>query len=248
MQGKSSGRSEAEAGAEPTPRSGGGREQRSGGIPSIIPVFPLSSALLLPRGQMPLNIFEPRYLAMIDYALGHDRIIGMVQPKFERDGSPVMGLDPDTPPLCAVGCAGRISAFQETDDGRFLITLTGVCRFEVLEEETAITPFRLCRVATERFDRDFRQGEGEKLVDRDTLLLTFKAYLEANDLEADWSGVEKASNEALVNALCMMSPYGPPEKQALLEAEDLKARAETLIAITELSLAREGPEDRATLQ
>ena len=225
--------------------SPGGLAQR---IPDIVPVFPLASALLLPRGQLPLNIFEPRYLAMVDDALGHERLIGMVQPKFERDGSPVMGLDPDTPPLCQVGCLGRISTFQETDDGRYLITLTGICRFAIEEEETAITPFRLCRVATDRFVSDLEQGAGEKLVDRDTLLSTFKAYLEANDLEADWSGVEKASNEALVNALCMMSPYGPPEKQALLEADDLRARAETLIAITELSLARENQDDRATLQ
>lgn len=217
-------------------------------IPAIIPVFPLSSALLLPRGQMPLNIFEPRYLAMVDYALGHERLIGMVQPKFERDGSPIMGLDPDTPPLCDVGCLGRISAFQETDDGRYLMTLTGVCRFQIEEEETAITPFRMCRVTTDQYIEDFEQGAGEKLVDRDTLLTTFKAYLEANDLEADWSGVEKASNEALVNALCMMSPYGPPEKQALLEADDLRARADTLIAITELSLARENDGDRSSLQ
>ncbi|MEM1285554.1 MAG: LON peptidase substrate-binding domain-containing protein [Cohaesibacteraceae bacterium] len=225
--------------------SPGGLAQR---IPDIVPIFPLASALLLPRGQMPLNIFEPRYLAMVDYALGHERLIGMVQPRFERDGSPVMGLDPDSPPLCSVGCLGRISTFQETDDGRYLITLTGLCRFAIEEEETAITPFRLCRVTTDQFQGDLEQGAGEKLVDRDTLLSTFKAYLEANDLEADWSGVEKASNEALVNALCMMSPYGPPEKQALLEADDLRARAETLIAITELSLARENQDDRSTLQ
>ncbi|MFK7791081.1 MAG: LON peptidase substrate-binding domain-containing protein [Devosiaceae bacterium] len=217
-------------------------------IPSIVPVFPLSSALLLPRGQMPLNIFEPRYLAMVDYALGHERLIGMVQPKFERDGSPVMGLDPDTPPLCDVGCLGRISAFQETDDGRYLMTLTGVCRFKIEEEETAITPFRMCRVETDQYASDFNEGAGEKMVDRDTLLTTFKAYLEANDLEADWSGVENAGNEALVNALCMMSPYGAPEKQALLEAEDLRARADTLIAITELSLARDHESDRSKLQ
>lgn len=217
-------------------------------IPAVVPVFPLSSALLLPRGQMPLNIFEPRYLAMVEYALAHERIIGMVQPRFERDGTPVLGLDPDTPPLCTVGCLGRISAFQETDDGRYLLTLTGVCRFEIIEEETAITPFRLCRVSTERFLGDFEHGAGETLVDRQGLLDTFKAFLEANDLEADWSGVEKASNESLVNALCMMSPYGPPEKQALLEAEDLRARADTLIAITELSLAREAGDGGSPLQ
>jgi Lon protease-like protein len=128
------------------------------------------------------------------------------------------------------------------------MTLTGVCRFKIEEEETAITPFRMCRVTTDQFAQDFEQGAGEKLVDRDTLLTTFKAYLEANDLEADWSGVEKASNEALVNALCMMSPYGPPEKQALLEADDLRARADTLIAITELSLARDSDGDRSALQ
>ncbi len=204
----------------------------SGNLPDVIPVFPLADALLLPRGQMPLNIFEPRYMEMIDDALSGDRIIGMIQP--EQDAPE--GGDPT---LQSVGCAGRITAFSETNDGRYLITLTGIARFRWLEEVASAKPYRSCRVTADPFETDF-DVRGESEVDRDTLIDAFRAYLEANDLEADWDSVERASNESLVNAIAMIGPYGPAEKQALLEAPDLKTRAETLIALTEISLAREG--------
>ncbi|MBH0237812.1 LON peptidase substrate-binding domain-containing protein [Methylobrevis albus] len=207
-------------------------------LPAEIPVFPLTGALLLPRGQLPLNIFEPRYLAMIDAALGSDRLVGMVQyADVAPGGAPT---EPGVPAdLRAVGCAGRITSFGETGDGRYHIALTGVTRFRILAETTDGTLFRTCRVTAEPFAADFHGESGGAAVDRSQLLRTFEAYLEANDLEADWDGVERATNEALVNALSMMSPFGPAEKQALLEAPDLKTRADTLVAITEMALERQ---------
>jgi Lon protease-like protein len=202
-------------------------------LPAIIPVFPLPAALLLPRAEMPLNIFEPRYLAMIDAALAGKRIIGMIQPD-ERLPSCARGAS-----LCTIGCAGRITSFAETGDSRYMITLTGIARYRVVEEVVAPTPFRQCRVTAAPFCTDFAGGcPGEDTVDRSSVLATFRAYLDAHNLETDWESVDSASNETLVNALAMMAPFGSAEKQALLEAPDLKSRAETLIAITEMALAR----------
>jgi uncharacterized protein len=208
--------------------------------PDLIPVFPLPGALLLPRGQMPLNIFEPRYLAMVDDALKGERVIGMIQPDPESGTA-------TTPKLYGVGCAGRITQFAETADGRYLITLVGIARFRVDEELSTTTPYRQCRVSYESFTADFLPRAGEDEVDREGVLRTLRDFVDANDLKVDWRGVEQAPNEALVNALCMMSPFGPREKQALLEAPDLKRRAEALIAITEIELAR-GEDSEPTLQ
>lgn len=208
-------------------------------VPTVVPVFPLSGALLLPRAHLPLNIFEPRYIQMIDHALAGDRVIGMVQPRFDAEEGE---LDEDHPPLCAVGALGRIVSFQETGDGRYLIQLGGVCRFRIEEELRADTLFRACRITCAPFADDLAGQADEDKVDRDALIRAFQNYLDANDLEADWKSVRSASNEALVNTLAMMSPYGPAEKQALLEAPDLAARAETLVAITEMELARQSGE------
>ena len=208
--------------------------------PDLIPVFPLSGALLLPRGQMPLNIFEPRYLAMIDDALKANRVIGMIQPEPETETAAV-------PKLYGVGCAGRLTQFAETGDGRYLITLVGIARFRVEEELATTTPYRQCRVSYEPFTADFLPRAGEEEVDRRGVLRTLSDFVKANDLKVDWRGVEQAPNEALVNALCMMSPFGSREKQALLEAPDLKTRAEAIIAITEIELAR-GEDSEPTLQ
>jgi Lon protease-like protein len=210
--------------------------------PAVLPVFPLPGALLLPRGQMPLNIFEPRYLAMIDDALKGDRLIGMIQPDPEAGGTPL------TPRLYQVGCAGRITQFAETGDGRYLITLVGVARFQVEDELSTTTLYRQCRVAFDPFERDFQARAGEEAVDRAGVLKALRDFVEAADARVDWDGIDKAPNEALVNALCMMSPFGPREKQALLEAPDLKTRAEVLIAITEIELARTGGGSESTLQ
>src|SRR5499425_1050569 len=206
-------------------------------LPGTIPVFPLPGALLLPRGQMPLNIFEPRYLEMVDDALraGH-RLIGMIQPDAAHPG-------PESRPnLYKVGCVGRITQLAETGDGRYLIQLTGVARFRIDAELEVVTSYRQCRVTYAPFADDFVARKGEEAVDRKALLDALSAFLKANDLKADWEGIEKAPNEALVNALAMMSPYGPAEKQALLEAPDLKTRSEIVVAVTEIELAKAATE------
>jgi len=202
-------------------------------LPAIIPVFPLTGALLLPRGQMPLNIFEPRYLAMVDDVLreGH-RLIGMIQPDVAHSHNA------DRPVLFQVGCVGRITQLAEAGDGRYILELTGVSRFKVAEEIAVTTAYRRCRVDYEPFIDDFTARKGEDEVDREALLSALRAFLKANQLKVDWEGIDNAPNEALVNALAMMSPYGAAEKQALLEAHDLKTRAEILIAVTEMDLAK----------
>ena len=215
--------------------------QRPADCPAVIPVFPLPGALLLPRGQMPLNIFEPRYLAMVDDALRTDRIIGMIQPDIES------GTSPMTPKLFRVGCAGRITQFAETGDGRYLISLTGISRFRVESEMAVASRYRRCQVSYEDFAIDFEPRAGEDAVDRDGVLKALKDFVEVNDLKVDWAGIDEAPNEALVNALCMMSPFGAREKQAMLEAPDLKTRAEVLIAVTEMELVR-GSGSEPTLQ
>jgi Lon protease-like protein len=212
-------------------------------LPGVIAVFPLPGALLLPRGQMPLNIFEPRYLAMIDDAMrAGTRVIGMIQPDPAHPGS-----DPNRPHLFNVGCVGRITQFAESGDGRYLIQLTGVSRFRVEEELAIGTPYRQCRVTYAPFTADFTARQGETEVDRKTLLRTLAEFLRVNKLKTVWKEIESAPNEALVNALAMMSPYGAAEKQALLEAPDLKTRAEILVAVTEIELAK-GESGETTLQ
>lgn len=212
-------------------------------IPAIVPLFPLSGALLLPGGQMPLNIFEPRYISMVDDALARHRLIGMVQPDF-RVGQ--KALESKCPPLCEVGCIGRITSISEAGDGRYVLALQGVCRMRIVEEVSARTAYRQARVAP--FAADLNPAPDSENIDREALLRTFRAYLENNKMEADWDSVARASNTTLVNALSMMSPYGPAEKQALLEAPDLNARAETLIAITEIALARESDDYETVIQ
>ena len=212
-------------------------------LPEIIAVFPLPGALLLPRGQMPLNIFEPRYLELVDDTLreGH-RLIGMIQPDPTHPGTA------DGPSLYKVGCVGRITQFAETGDARYLLQLTGVARFRLVEELKVATVYRQCRVDFIAFSDDFVARKGEELVDRKAVLDALTAFLKANDLKADWQGIETAPNEALVNALAMMSPYDPAEKQAMLEAPDLKTRAEILVAATEIALAKSQTEGDPPLQ
>ena len=212
-------------------------------LPEVIPMFPLPGALLLPRGQMPLNIFEPRYLAMVDDSLRDGyRLIGMIQP------DPAHGGPPDKPTLYKIGCVGRITQLAESGDGRYLIELTGVARFRLEEELAVATAYRQARVTYAPFADDFVARKGEDAVDRKAVLAALRDFLDANNLKADWEGIDKAPNEALVNALSMMSPYGTAEKQALLEAPDLKTRAEILVAITEIELAKKNTEGEPPLQ
>ncbi|SIQ89490.1 hypothetical protein SAMN05880582_104205 [Rhizobium sp. RU20A] len=213
---------------------GNARYLEASDLPGMVPVFPLTGVLLLPGAQLPLNIFEPRYLAMFDDALAGNRLIAMVQPSLssEREESePGM-----TQALCEVGCIGRITSFTETGDGRYVISLTGVCRIRLSDEVHNHKAYRTFRIVP--FLGDLEGPEDDGQVDRKALLAAFRAYLNANKLEADWESVERASNTTLVNSMAMMSPFGPAEKQALLEAPDMKTRAETLIAITEIVLAR----------
>lgn len=202
-------------------------------IPELIPVFPLSGALLLPRGQLPLNIFEPRYLAMVDDAMRGDKLIGMIQPS--RTSS-----DETIPELAKIGTLGRITTWAESDDDRLLITLAGITRFDVIEEVTDGTPYRMVRARYDDFADDLNYDIETNPVDRGRLLATLKDFVEAQDLNVDWADISEASDEALVNGLSMLSPYGPDEKQALLEVREISERAELLIALTEMFLRRDG--------
>jgi uncharacterized protein len=200
-------------------------------LPQRIPVFPLQGALLLPRAELPLNIFEPRYLEMVNDALSGSRLIGMIQPVAASDTE-------DRPKLMSVGCAGRITAYAETSDSRLLVTLTGISRFAVVEELDAGTPYRQIVANFHPFAVDLVQDLGASEVNRPALLKAFRDYLNANNMNADWDQVDAASTEVLVNTLSLLAPYPSAEKQALLEAPDLKTRADVLVALTEMALAK----------
>jgi len=218
------------------------RYRSASDLPESVKVFPLPGALLLPRSELPLNIFEPRYLAMVSDAMAGDRLIGMVQP--EQENSDLSGA----PPLFRIGCAGRITSYAETPDDRILLNLAGISRFAILGEVTSNMPYRQMRVTFEPFTDDLTPGHREDEVDRQGLLKAFRAYLDAHDLSTDWKEVERASTEALVNTLSVLAPYAARDKQALLEAANLKARAEMLVAITEVNLARAGARFHSHLQ
>lgn len=202
--------------------------------------------ILLPRTTLPLNVFEPRYLALINDALAGDRIIGIVQP---ASGT---GTEESPPgrevPLHAIGGAGRITAFQETDDNRILISLSGLARFTIHDEPATDLPYRMCTADFAPYKMDLERGRGEADVDRDTLLGALKSYLKAKGLGADWDSIDRSPNELLVNTLSMICPYGAEEKQALLEADTLKARAEVLVALAKMDLASSDTESGSTLQ
>lgn len=202
-------------------------------LPTTLPVFPLPGALLLPRGELPLNIFEPRYVAMIDDAIAGARMIGMIQP------TPV-DVETDPVELFRVGCAGRITRLAETGDERYLITLSGVARFRLIEELRVATPYRQFEVSYDEFAADLEPGAGERAVDRDSMVAMLRNFAECSKLEVDWASIDAAPTETLVNALAMMCPFGANEKQALIEAPDLKTRAETLIALAKLDMAQRG--------
>jgi Lon protease-like protein len=201
----------------------------------VLPLFPLRGAILLPRATLALNVFEPRYLLLVDYALAGDRLIGILQPA--PDAGEVESPSGKIFPLRRIGCAGRITSFSEGDDGRLMLSLTGIARFRMLQDVESDEPFRFGRVSFAEFATDFTSGHGEDDVDRQRLLTTLRNYLIANNLSADWDRIDSASNERLVNTLSILSPYGAEEKQALLEARDLKARAEALVALAEMELA-----------
>jgi len=196
-------------------------------LPASLPIFPLPGALLLPGGRLPLNVFEPRYLNMMRDAIAGDRLIGMIQPSQESD-------DPGTAKIYRTGCTGRIVAFSETEDRRYLITLAGLIRFDIAEELPLEQGYRRVAPDFERFRDDLSEDTDD--IDRESLLEALRAYFEVSGLDSDWSAVEKAPDESLVTSLAMACPFDPPEKQALLEAMTLSERAETLITILRMSV------------
>lgn len=200
-------------------------------LPGQFAVFPLPGALLFPRWTLSLNIFEPRYLNMIDDAMTGSRVIGMVQS---------VGGDKTAPDLAGVGCAGRITSYSETEDGRYLIVLTGLCRFQVTELQGLTTPYRQAKPDYQPFLQDLAAPSIADLPSRERLTGALKDYVERNQMNADWSAVDDAPIETLVNALCAGCPFSNLEKQALLEAPDLRSRAETLIALLEMDLPGAG--------
>ncbi|MEE8246384.1 MAG: LON peptidase substrate-binding domain-containing protein [Alphaproteobacteria bacterium] len=200
------------------------------GPPERLPLFPLTGALLLPRGQLPLNIFEPRYLQMVEHAMAGDRFIGMVQPTEHEDSV-------ECPALYGVGCAGRITSFEELDDGRYLISLSGRSRFRIVEELEMTTLYRQARVSYLPFAADLAtpEGAGAAKIDRERLLMALRAYLRHEGSKVDGGGIEDLDAAALVTSLAMACPFEPSEKQALLEAGSLSDRARALTTLIEMA-------------
>jgi len=194
-----------------------------------LPIFPLPGVLLLPRGQLPLNIFEPRYLAMTRDALAGDRLIGMVQPSDPHQ--PLSG----SPAVYPTGCAGRITSFSETEDGRFLITLTGLCRFRIAEELPPVNGYRRVVPHWNEFAGDLRSNRDPGF-DRERLIRGLRAYFDRHQIKAEWGAIGSVPGERLVTSIAMVCPFEPSEKQALLEAPDLEARARLLTAIVEMAV------------
>jgi hypothetical protein len=215
-------------------------------VPARIGLFPLRGAILLPRSTLPLNVFEPRYLQLVDDALSGSRVLGIIQP--ERSGTEDESPAGKAFGLRHVGGAGRITSFQEQDDGRILITLTGICRFRLGAEVETRKLYRTFDVAYASFAGDLAAGAGEDRIDRQALLGALRRFLDARRMRADWNAVANAPSEHLVNMLATISPYGPEEKQALLEAADLKTRADVLIALVEMDLASGESGSGSTLQ
>ncbi|WP_420328051.1 LON peptidase substrate-binding domain-containing protein [Mameliella sp.] len=204
-------------------------------LPGKIPVFPLPGALLLPRARLPLHIFEPRYLAMLDDCLKTEtRLIGMIQPH-QVPGREERGLH-------RIGCAGRVTQFSETEDGRYMITLTGISRFRITHEVQGFTPYRCCEVNWDGFERDQQGTETDQRFERVGFLDLLDRYFAAKDLSADWDTLQQADDELLVNSLSMLLDFNPEDKQALLEAPSLSTRRETLVTLIEYAL-RGGEED-----
>ncbi len=197
-------------------------------LPETIAIFPLPGALLLPRSRLPLHLFEPRYLAMFDDCLKTPaRMIGMIQPFDGPNGESS---------LHSIGCAGRVTAFSETEDGRYMITLSGISRFRVVEEVEGFTPYRRCKVNWEGFDRDLGPTEHDTQFDRKSFLSSLERYFDDQGLKTDWESLQEAEDELLINSLSMLCPFDAEDKQALLEAPSLTTRRETLMTLIEFAM------------
>ena len=209
------------------------RMMNASDLPAVLPVFPLPGALLLPRARLPLHLFEPRYLTMFDDALKTPgRLIGMVQP-CESPGGRGNGLH-------SIGCAGRLTAFSETEDGRYMITLTGISRFRLQDEIKGFTPYRRFNVSWSGFDRDMGKAEQDPDFGRDSFFRLLSQYFQANSMKTDWDNLREADDELLINSLSMLCPFEPEDKQALLEAPSLPTRRETLVTLIEFAMRDSG--------
>ena len=197
-------------------------------LPPEIPIFPLTGVLLLPGGKLPLNIFEPRYLNMTAAALAGDRMIGMIQPTGDNEGA--------QPEVYRTGCAGRLTSFSETENGRYLITLSGYARFDIKQELPLRDGFRMVVPDWAPYRQDLAEDDSD-IIDRDRMLRVLKGYFAANQVDANWDAIKDTPTDRLVNALAMMCPFQPSEKQALLEAASLLDRADVMVVLLEMSLA-----------
>lgn len=205
-------------------------------LPETIPIFPLPGALLLPRARLPLNVFEPRYLAMLEDTLKSEhRLIGMIQPVAVPEGQAPTRLH-------RIGCAGRVTAFQETDDGRYLITLAGISRFRLGAMQNGFAPYLRATVDWSGFERDLGRPESDPAFDRESFLGTLARFFDSAQLSSDWDSLKGAEVELLVNSLSILCPFDPEEKQALLEAPTLATRRETLVTLMEFALRSTGDE------
>jgi len=197
-------------------------------LPETIPVFPLPGALLLPRSRLPLHLFEPRYLAMCDDMLKTStRLVGMVQPYDAPDKNGK---------LHSIGCAGKLTAFSETEDGRYMVTLSGISRFRIAEEVEGFTPYRRCKVDWSGFERDLGPVEKDDSFNREEFMQTLGRFFDDQGLRTDWESLGDAEDELLINSLSMLCPFEPEDKQALLEAPSLTTRRETLVTLIEFAL------------
>ncbi len=203
-------------------------------LPTRFPVFPLTGAILLPSGNLPLNVFEPRYLQMVKDAERGEKIIGMIQPS----GAP----SEDNPSLYPIGCIGRITSFESTDDGRYLITLTGICRFEVVEELTVATPYRQVVASFERWQEDLEPVSPQNNL-RPNLTEALRRYFTVHDIAVDWEQIELAPLSGLLTSLAMICPFEPPEKQALLETSDMDQLGQTLVSLLQMGVT--GQDERS---
>lgn len=205
-------------------------------LPSTIPVFPLPGALLLPRARLPLHIFEPRYLTMLDDTMKTShRLIGMVQPRDVPDGQEKR--------LHSIGCSGRLTGFSETEDGRYMITLSGVSRFRITREVSGFAPYLKADVNWSGFERDFGSAEHDREFDRDRFLSLLRRFFDDRGMETEWDSLHQAEDELLINSLSMLCPFDPEDKQALLEAPSLETRRETLVTLIEFALRRGDAEE-----
>lgn len=211
---------------------------QAGDLPDVLPLFPLPGALMLPRARLPLQIFEPRYLAMLDDTLKTSgRLIGMIQPADEAGER-----------LHTIGCAGRVTSFTETEDGRYMIQLTGVSRFRLLDRVEGFTPYLRGRVSWDGFERDLGKAETDEGFDRAPFLRLLERFLDTAELRTDWESLDEAGDELLINSLSMLLPLDPEDKQALLEAPSLTTRRETLVTLMKFAMAAKGRGGEDTLQ